>query len=506
MIVQSKVLNQFGKPFTFDLSTLPSSRQRIAQNILTKYSSYDATKNGESLIQHWQNTDRLGPNASNSYSVRQSLRSRSRYEVIENNPYLKGMILTLANDFVGSGPKLEITDNRLSREQKQHIQRQFQRWSKKFKLRAKLWRMKIAKVVDGETFSILFENLSIPFTHQLDNKIIEPEMITTDGTFENADIDGIKIDQFGNPTSYYILNYHPGDVNSYRKTMKGSWTDSKQVLHWFRQERGWARGIPETTPSLPLCALLRRYTLAVVKASEVAADFAAVLESEAPPTANSFLDGVQDDPFDQFPITQGMFTVLPWGYKLGQLQAAQPHIMYDQFVGSLLREIARPLLIPFNFVIGSSKDSNMASAVVDAHIYREGGKQERYSCEEEVLEPMFDIWWKIARSIPNYLTESTPLSPDSSREPPDHRWRWDKIGLDHTDPQKVANAIIALRTNNLLTDEDIQEEYYNRDVEDWQDNIARDNEFRNKIKIPVNQQSQPAFPEKKPPEDEGDDE
>ncbi len=55
------------------------------------------------------------------------------------------------------------------------------------------------------------------------------------------------------------------------------------MIHYFRADRpGQSRGIPEITPALPLFAQLRRYTLAVLAAAETAADFAAVLYTDAP--------------------------------------------------------------------------------------------------------------------------------------------------------------------------------------------------------------------------------
>jgi hypothetical protein len=62
--------------------------------------------------------------------VRQSLRSRSRYELVENNSYLKGMVLTKVNDLVGSGPKLQVTDPRLTDERAQMIEQRFHAWSR----------------------------------------------------------------------------------------------------------------------------------------------------------------------------------------------------------------------------------------------------------------------------------------------------------------------------------------------------------------------------------------
>ena len=49
----------------------------------------------------------LSAAAANSPDVRRVLRNRSRYE-IANNSYARGITLTLANDVVGTGPRLQM--------------------------------------------------------------------------------------------------------------------------------------------------------------------------------------------------------------------------------------------------------------------------------------------------------------------------------------------------------------------------------------------------------------
>ena len=49
----------------------------------------------------------LSAAAANSPDVRRILRNRSRYE-IANNSYARGITLTLANDVVGTGPRLQM--------------------------------------------------------------------------------------------------------------------------------------------------------------------------------------------------------------------------------------------------------------------------------------------------------------------------------------------------------------------------------------------------------------
>jgi len=459
---------------------------------------FDAAQTFIGNENHWQNADFLDPHVVAGYEVRRRLRSRSRYEICENNPYLKGTCLTIVNDFVGSGPKLQITDDRLTDQQKKLIQQKFMEWAYATHLRQKLWRMRMAKIVDGESFMLPYQNknrlLFDPVL--LDFQVIEADRVSSLATVPITpaganywEIDGVRFDKYENPISYHVLFRHPGSLISsfYPEAADGKWIDAKYIVHWFRQDRGWLRGIPEATPSLPLCAILRRYTTAVLRNSEVIADMTVLLETEMPPGMTPWTDGAGnqliDDPFDLFPLEQGMAMNLPYGYKAKQLGAVPLGIQYDEYVGSLLREITRPILSPYNITSGSSKDSNMASGVLDATIYKGGQAAERLDCEEAVLCRIFYLWWQEAIRIPGHITGS--FTSDRWKDQlPKHRWRWDRIGIDHTDPARVAEAMKVLHDKRFLTDADIQEQYYNRDVEVWRDEIEEDDKFRDSLAAP----------------------
>lgn len=484
----------------------------LRRKVLELQAKYDAAQTSVNNENHWANADYLDPHAANSWTVRRKLRARSRYEVIENNPYLKGTILTLCNDFVKSGPKLKIQDPRIkSEEDRQAIEAGFMQWAKSIKLRNLLWRMRMAKVVDGEAFAFAYQDRDEDNPLGLNFYIMEADRIASQffpnfgkmqgGKVRVNEVDGVRFDKWERPTAYYALPYHPGaDFLSYlANDYQGEWVDSRFVVHWFRQDRGWLRGIPETTPSLPLCALLRRYTLAVVRAAEVVANFSAVLETEGPPGTTSWVDEngniVDDDPFDVFPMEMGMITKMPWGHKLKQLQAEQPTTMYDKFVNALLREIIRPLMAPFNIAAGSSAESNMASAVVDSHIYISGQDAERFHCEDHVLSKLFKLYWFFACRTPGYLAATVPgyltANPVFYNQPPLHAWNWDRVGLQHTDPQKVSNSLATLFDGGHLTDRDIQEKEFNRSVEVWRDEKRKDVEFRKEIGLPISGQAPP---------------
>ena len=66
---------------------------------------YDAATTTDENRRHWASADGLSADVANSPQIRRTLRNRSRYEVA-NNSYARGIVLTLANDLVGTGPRL----------------------------------------------------------------------------------------------------------------------------------------------------------------------------------------------------------------------------------------------------------------------------------------------------------------------------------------------------------------------------------------------------------------
>jgi hypothetical protein len=479
--------------------TMMNQAMRLLKQKIVK-ARYDAAQTFVGNEGHWGNADTMGPHMANRPEIRRVLRSRSRYEVIENNPYLKGTILSIANDFVGSGPRLEIIDERISEDRKQMIENAWDHWCKVRKVRRKLWRMRVSKIVDGESFMVAYRNPYGTHPVELDFQVLEADQVSSQHAKPSEtvrEVDGVRFDAHDNPLAYHILHFHPGDsyLSPLPQVPGGDWVDSRLVIHWFRQDRGWMRGIPELTPSLPLCALLRRYTLATVRHAETAADLTGIIETQGLPSTNPWTDGegglIDDDPFDAFPIEMGMIMNIPRGYALKQLNPVPLGAQFDEFVGCILREICRPILVPHNVASGSSKDSNMASGVLDNEIYKGGQKAERMDCDAEVLDKMFHLWWLEASLIPDLTRD--PRKPSQSNRnragkffsdqefkvrPIERKWRWDKIGVDHTDPAKAAQALQILLDKKIMTDRQIQEEYFNRDYEDWQKEVRSEEDFR----------------------------
>ncbi|MFQ5734318.1 MAG: phage portal protein, partial [Planctomycetaceae bacterium] len=302
---------------------------------------YDAAQSTDNNRRHWAGADGFSANAANSTDVRCRLRNRARYEVA-NNSYAKGIVLTLANDVVGTGPRLQmLTDNA---DANRRIEGAFAQWAKAVRLAEKLRTLRMARAQDGEGFALLTSNPLMPTAVQLDLRLIEADQVTTPDPLLNEPnaVDGIVFDEDGNPVEYHVLKQHPGDPQG------GLFSDfdrlpAEAVIHYFRADRpGQARGIPDITPALPLFAMLRDYSLATLDAAKAAAYFAGIIYTDAPPNGES--DAVE--PMDQIELERNMLLTMPGGWKMSQLHAEQPSGSYGEFKRKVLNEIARCLNMP----------------------------------------------------------------------------------------------------------------------------------------------------------------
>jgi len=410
---------------------------------------YDAAQTTTDNARHWAMADSLSADRAASADVRRKLRQRARYEVA-NNSYAKGVALTLANDCVGTGPRLQLlTDDN---ETNHRVEAAFADWAKAVDLAEKLRTMRMAKTADGEAFAVLTANPLIDSPVMLDVQLVEADRVTSPASTLSSDdsVDGVILDACGNPTAYTILRRHPGDRSSWK--MQYDLVGADAVLHWFRSDRpGQHRGIPEITPALPLFAQLRRYTLAVIAAAETAADFAAVLFTDSP--ANGEAQALE--PMDVVELEKRMATVLPDGWRLGQVEARQPTTTYAEFKREILNEIARCLNLPFNIAAGNSSGYNYASGRLDHQTYYKSIRIEQSHLAEVVLDHVFSAWCDEAM-----LTSELSILRQSRSIP--HQWFFD--GTEHVDPAKEATAQERRLRNNTTT---LADEYA-KQGKDWE--------------------------------------
>lgn len=419
---------------------------------------YDAAQTTDDNRRLWANADGLSARAANSAEVRRVLRNRARYER-SNNSYLEGITQTLANDTVGTGPRLQLltSDVDLNR----RVEREFATWSRSVCLAAKLRTLRMARVIDGEAFALLTTNPTLPTTVHLDVRLIECDQVATPHPFplDPLAVDGMRLDEHGNVVEYHVLRQHPGDLASWGLPHDFDRVPASHVLHWYRVDRpGQYRGVPEITSALADFPELRRYAQAVLAAAETAADFAAMLYSEAPSVDD---DAEAGQSFETLEIAKRMMTVLPAGHRVEQLRAEHPRTNHPEFERQTLNRIVRCLNMPLNVALGNSSGYNYASGRLDHQTYHRSIRVDQSHLAAAVLDPILRAWLAEAS-----LAGLSTIAADGA-DPWPHQWFWD--GAEHVDPQKEASAQ-AQRLANGTTTYAIE---YARQGRDWEVEFAQ---------------------------------
>lgn len=395
---------------------------------------FDVAQTTDENAKHWSYADYLGPNAELNAATRRLLRSRARYECA-NNGYAAGMVRTLANDTIGTGPSIVVTDKRCTKDEISEFESAFWEWGLSVEMGTKLRRMRLAKARDGETFAKIFTNPRSSTDVQFDFQPFEADYVAA-STIDNplsSLLDGLIIDDDGNVIAYNVLKDHPGEYSQVAILGEAELIPSKFILHLFHSDRpGQYRGCPEILSSLGLWAQLRRYTLAVLNASESAALPSWVIETQQPPSEMEL-----GDAFDTLQTKRGMGVVLPGGYKMGQLKAEHPTSTYAQFKREIVSEAARGTGsgVPYGVAAGDFSSYNYSSGRLDNRGYFKATKVERCTWETRACTPLARGWWEEARRIPGLL-------PEKFRNIfPRHEWRWD--GDEHVDPTKEIDAAVS---------------------------------------------------------------
>ncbi|MFN8738273.1 MAG: phage portal protein [Pirellula sp.] len=441
-------------------------------SLLRLLGRYDVAVTTDDNRRHWAAADGLSANAANSREVRRTLRNRARYEVA-NNSYARGIVLTLANDVIGTGPRLQILspDGNANR----GIEQAFQLWARAIDLPGKLRTMRMARATDGEAFAILTSNSKLTTSVQLDLRLVEADQVCTPDLVPGTanSVDGVVFDADGNTIEYHVLRKHPGDGNLSLQ-VEYDRLSAESVLHWFRMDRpGQARGIPDIMPALPLFAQLRRFTLAVLAAAETAADFAGILYTDAP--AGGEADAAE--PFEPIELEKRALITMPGGWKMAQMQAEQPATTYAEFKRELLNEIARCLNMPYNVAAANSSGYNYASGRLDFQTYYKSIRVEQSHIETVILDRLLAAWLDEAALVPDLLPSG--LGPIATWS---HQWFWD--GHEHVDPAKEANAQSIRLASNTTT---LAYEYA-RQGRDWEEALrqrAKELQLMQSLGIPI---------------------
>ena len=418
-------------------ATIDAQKSALSTLVRAKYDSAQTTDLNRN---HWSRADNLSADAGLQPQVRQTLRNRARYE-LRNNSYAAGIASTWSNDLVGTGPRLQLDlGPDVSADAVRSVETAFIDWADRIDLARKLRIAKTSKISDGEVFGLKTNNGRLRGV-QLDLKLVEADQVISPiGYLTENDVDGVRFDEDGNPTDYWIARTHPGSLLP-GFTLEGNWIESDYVCHWFHATRpGQHRGVPEIAPALELFALLRRYTLAVVTAAETAASFAAILKTTMPADGSGAASLAT---LETMPIVRGMAIAAPDGWEPVQMKAEHPTSSHDAFVRRMLNEIARSLDMPYIVAAMDSSTANYSSMRGDYLVYRKRIAVERSDMERVFLDPLLMSWLDEAVTA-GILPRGLP--PFAS-----WNWTWTWDGFEHVDPLKEADADAAMVSNNMAS-------------------------------------------------------
>lgn len=397
----------------------------------------DAAQTTDENKRHWANADFLGPNASHDPIIQTKLRSRSRYETI-NNSYLKGLIKTKSNDLIGTGPRPQIIlPNDPNGALAKKIEEKFTGWAESVHFPRKLRLLQKEYDRDGGGFIVLRSD-----DNSVDPVQLYPQMIEADQCFSPYEkfndpfiIDGVQVDALWKPIGYYFLKHHPGEIRILgtapaMTSQSFEFIEARNVIHWYPEDRAnQQRGIPETTPALPLFAQLRRYSMATLTAAEFAAMLAGVLETTLPPEAGASTV----DAWQFFEMVRGSLMSTPAGWKASQFKPEQPATTFAEFERTKLNEAGRSCGAPLNVTTGNSTDYNFSSGRLDHVPYHRGAWIDRDDFRLVVLKPIFSAWATEATQITGYLPAGLPPVAEWKVS-----WQWD--GFAEIDEAKGAQA------------------------------------------------------------------
>ncbi|MBU6222358.1 MAG: phage portal protein [Planctomycetes bacterium] len=428
----------FGPSRAAMASTIADQRAAIGKLVRARFDAAETTPLNKA---HWAASDHLSADAALSPMKRRTMRSRARYEAA-NNGYLAGMVATLATDAIGTGPTL-LLDCGPDADQSAvaRVEENVFEWHQSIDLARKLRIMRQAKAIDGEVFGIEVNNRKLRNV-QLDLRLVEAEMIADPASRWDlaGSVDGVRFDDDGNPSEYYLLRHHPGSMH-FGVTLDGDWVQAGRVLHYFHATRpGQHRGMGEVVPALELFAMLRRYQYAVVTAAETAADLAVILKTTMPADGGA----VGLPAWETMPLARGMAMAGPEGWEPYQLKAEQPTSTFDAFERRILMQISRSLNMPYIVAVMDATGANYSTMRGDYLVYRKHMGAERSEVERVVLDPLLERWIEEATFVDGMIPDGLP-----PRDQWTWRWRWD--GFEHIDPLKEADAETVGITNKTTS-------------------------------------------------------
>lgn len=363
---------------------------------------------------------------------RRTMIDRSRYEMFQANPWLKGSSRATTVSVIGRGPELEVSLEGEFEEAGKKIEKGFNKWLKKRKVGRKCRAMANAKQSDGAGLAILIsradakpDEVALDFVPFDCDHIVAP-IDRGDHTIKGRCLNGKDIDETGDAVRYWITPEHPVE----NPLTEPKPVDARFVLDvwdWVRPSQ--SIGAPEYATTVKNGPLARAYRRATLDTATTAAKTSGVLQTNV----DRFEDGtgalMPIAQWVQVPTPYGNLTALPTGWALNQMKAEQPTEGHSEFLRSLAAEHGRGVNQPGFIAVGDGGDLNFSSMA---------GLRQEWELEVDVQRQDWETEC-FDKILAEYLREAALIGivpkefGDIEKLP--HSWRWKKRRHQDTDKE-----------------------------------------------------------------------
>jgi lambda family phage portal protein len=265
----------------------------------------------------------------------------------------------------------------------------------------------ISQVMSGDVFALLIDKQRNGWPFTLCLRIIESDQVNSkyDDLADPKIIGGIKIDEDGEPVTYYLQKTHPGSL-----FMTLDWTEIPaynnlglpNILHVFDKDRpDLRRGIPLLAPVIETLKQITRLSESELMAAVVTAMFTVFLEQPSAP-ANPLADGFaasekitnsDTKPGDAnlYEMGSGSIIGLGEGEKAVLADPKRPNALYEPFFEALVRQVGAACEIPAEVIMLQFTSSYSAARAAMLQAWR-FFVQRRYTLKWDFCGPTYERW------------------------------------------------------------------------------------------------------------------
>ena len=353
---------------------------------------WDRVKRAFSVLRGFQGaeTSRLHPSQPRNQSAdsralgpfgADSLRAWAR-KLVQDNPYAKSVVDTIAGWVVGSGITCESTyepdgSNSSFADLNEIRLAVWKKWSKVCDLNGQLNFFEIQDLAIreiAEAGEVLIHFKTVPLVHKgikrpvpLALEVIEADRLATEyDTYAISReggrkiVRGVEMDEDGMPIAYWIYPEHPQGVYAHRRMPER--IEANRIKHIFRRERvGQSRGVSWFAPVIGVLKDLGIYIENELQASAISACDMTLIKSETPlsgPDPGSGNDSSDDNGTPLEYYEPGRVYNLRPGEDVAHINPSRPNANAEPWIHTMAHQIASGTSTTYQSV---SKDFTQAN-------------------------------------------------------------------------------------------------------------------------------------------------